>query len=145
MNLSVLEVDHLEIPESEYGSIVQLSSGEFSRICKELFTLSDTLFVVTDKNSVRFEVKGNEVGGQIVMEMNDSSDLAERVLLEVVEPVNLSFALRYLNMFVKATPLSEQVMLSMSSEYPLMVQYDLPNALGFIRFYLAPRITEDNN
>lgn len=35
------------------------------------------------------------------------------------EPVQLTFALRYLNFFTKATPLSPTVILSMSADVPL--------------------------
>ena len=43
----------------------------------------------------------------------------EQVLIEMQEAVTLTFALRYLNFFTKATPLSPQVSLSMSPEVPL--------------------------
>jgi len=56
----------------------------------------------------------------------------------------LSFALRYLNLFNKAATLSSQVSLKMSNETPLVIEYEIPK-LGFIRFYLAPKINEDEN
>lgn len=43
----------------------------------------------------------------------------EAVTIEMQEPVVLTFALRYLNFFTKATPLSPQVSLSMSADVPL--------------------------
>ena len=43
----------------------------------------------------------------------------EAVTIEMQEPVVLTFALRYLNFFTKATPLSAQVCLSMSADVPL--------------------------
>jgi len=43
----------------------------------------------------------------------------EAVTIEMQEPVVLTFALRYLNFFTKATPLSPQVCLSMSADVPL--------------------------
>ncbi len=48
-------------------------------------------------------------------------------LIKVEEPVNLAFDLRYLNMFTKATTLTDQVVLSLSTEYPLRVEYGLGN------------------
>jgi proliferating cell nuclear antigen len=55
------------------------------------------------------------------------------------EPVELTFALQYLNSFTKATPLSSVVSLHMSKEVPLMVEYTIEN-MGHMRFYLAPKI-----
>lgn len=63
-------------------------------------------------------------------------------MIEMNEPVSLTFALRYLNSFSKATPLSNTVTLSMSSELPVAVEYKIAE-MGYIRFYLAPKIEED--
>ena len=58
------------------------------------------------------------------------------------EPVSLSFALRYMNSFTKATPLSDTVTISLSSELPVVVEYKVAE-MGYIRYYLAPKIEED--
>lgn len=62
--------------------------------------------------------------------------------MEVDEPVQLSFALRYLNLFNKAATLSNSVILSMSAETPLVVEYKIEK-LGSLKFYLAPKINEE--
>lgn len=66
----------------------------------------------------------------------------EATVIEMNEPVSLTFALRYLNSFTKATPLSNTVTLSLSSELPVVVEYKIAE-MGHIRFYLAPKIEED--
>lgn len=63
--------------------------------------------------------------------------------IQISEPVSLKFALRYLNFFTKATPLSETVTLSMSKDVPLVVEYRLDD-LGYIRYFLAPKIEDDS-
>jgi proliferating cell nuclear antigen len=45
-------------------------------------------------------------------------------------------------MFTKASSLSQLVTLYLSTEFPLMVEYKLDN-LGVLRFYLAPRISDE--
>jgi proliferating cell nuclear antigen len=50
---------------------------------------------------------------------------------------------RYLNLFNKAAPLSSQVKLSMHQEAPLVVEYQMDNNLGSLKFYLAPKITDE--
>ena len=52
------------------------------------------------------------------------------MILDVEEPVNLSFAARYLNLFSKAGGLSSCVSLNMSNEAPLMVEYQLTGNVG---------------
>jgi hypothetical protein len=40
----------------------------------------------------------------------------EATIIEMEEPVTLTFALRYMNSFTKATPLANQVTISLSSD-----------------------------
>jgi proliferating cell nuclear antigen len=68
----------------------------------------------------------------------------DQIVVEMDEPVTLTFALRYLNSFTKATPLSSTVTLSMSKELPIAVEYKIAD-MGYIRFYLAPKIEEDED
>lgn len=67
----------------------------------------------------------------------------EATIIEMNEPVTLTFALRYMNSFTKATPLSNTVTISLSSDLPVVVEYKIAE-MGYIRFYLAPKIEEDD-
>ena len=142
LTLITIDSEHLGIPDTNYGSIITLHSGEFNRISKELFQLSETVTIETNKNSIKFSVSGDSIGGSIKIDSNDSTQKEETTIIQVEEPINLAFALRYLNMFTKASSLSDQVTLYLSSEYPLMVEYKL-QYLGSLRYYLAPRISDD--
>ena len=62
----------------------------------------------------------------------------EAVSIEMQEAVSLTFALRYLNYFTKATPLSPQVTLSMSADVPLG-EFQLSRKFE-ICFYMTPNI-----
>jgi len=73
----------------------------------------------------------------------------DSVIIKVEEEMSLTFALRYLNFFAKATPLSKAVKLSMSPEVPLAVEYKVFSEeeeggdMGQLQFFLAPKIEED--
>lgn len=66
----------------------------------------------------------------------------ESMIIEMNDPVSLTFALRYLNSFTKATPLSNSVTICMSSDLPVVVEYKIAD-MGYIRYYLAPKIEDD--
>ena len=123
--------------------MVTMSSSEFTRICRELYSLNETVNIETTKDSIKFSVNSENIGGSIKIEENDSGNQDEQCNIQVEETVNLAFALRYLNMFTKASTLSPQVTLYLSVEFPLMVEYKLAQ-LGILKFYLAPRISDDN-
>lgn len=144
MKLIDLDTEHLGIPETEYSSIVKMPSGEFQRICRDLSQLGDSVVIACTKEGVKFSASGELGTGNIKLCQSASTDKEEEaVVVDMTEAVCLTFALRYLNFFAKATPLSAQVQLSMSKDVPLVVEYKI-SELGFLRFYLAPKI-EDND
>jgi len=64
----------------------------------------------------------------------------EDVKIEMTEPVSLTFSLKYLTNFCKASGLSHSVKLCLSSEVPLLVEYNLGDNNSYLRFYLAPKV-----
>ena len=118
-----------------------MSSSEFSRICRELYSINETVNIEADKNYIKFYVNNENIGGGFTLESNDSDNTELQCKIETDNVVNLAFALRYLNMFTKASSIGQQVNLFLSKEFPLMVQYKLAE-LGVLKFYLAPRISE---
>lgn len=63
----------------------------------------------------------------------------QNVEINLSEPVALTFSLKYLVNFCKASGLSKQVKLCLSNEVPLLVEYPLSNG-SYLRFYLAPKV-----
>jgi proliferating cell nuclear antigen len=136
LNLLSLEVEHMGIPDQEYGAIIQIPSTELNRICRELSQLSDTINIDINKERVIFSVNGDTGRGAISL-----SQKSQKNILEVVNNVNASFALRYLNLFNKASSLSATVTLSVSEDLPLIVKYDFD--IGTMKYYLAPKINDE--
>jgi proliferating cell nuclear antigen len=89
-----LDSEQLGIPDTEYSSVVTLSSGDFSRICKELSNLAESMTIETSKDNVKFAIAGDNGKGSISLNARESEKTEEQVLLDVDEPVCLSFALR---------------------------------------------------
>ena len=80
--------------------------------------------------------------GSIKLGQNDSAREEERTTLEVSEGVTQQFAIRYLNMFNKAAPLTTFTRLCLHSEQPLVVEYKI-ESLGVLKYYLAPKISDE--
>lgn len=64
---------------------------------------------------------------------------SESIEIELSEPVSLTFSLKYLVNFCKASALSNQVKICLSNEVPLLVEYSLSGS-SYLRFYLAPKV-----
>eukprot|EP00069_Balaena_mysticetus_P002319 bmy_16007T0 len=131
MKLMDLDVEQLGIPEQEYSCVVKMPSGEFARICRDLSHIGDAVVISCAKDGVKFSASGELGNGNIKLSQTKMN-----------EPVQLTFALRYLNFFTKATPLSPTVTLSMSADVPLVVEYKIAD-MGHLKYYLAPKIEDE--
>ncbi|XP_077542256.1 proliferating cell nuclear antigen [Haemaphysalis longicornis] len=142
MKLMNIDTEHLGIPETDYSVVVKMPSGEFQRICRDLSQIGDSVQITCAKDGVRFSVSGDLGTGNVKLSQTANVDKEEEaVIIEMQEAVSLTFALRYLNSFTKATPLSAQVQLSMSADVPLVVEYKIED-MGYVRYYLAPKIED---
>ncbi|CAK1553429.1 unnamed protein product [Leptosia nina] len=145
MKLMNLDLEHLGIPETEYSCTIRLPSAEFARMCRDLSQFGESIVISCTKEGVKFSASGDIGSANIKLAQTASIDKEdEAVIIEMDEPVTLTFACQYLNYFTKATSLSPQVQLSMSADVPLVVEYRIPD-IGHIRYYLAPKIEEDDN
>jgi len=144
--LKLIDIDgeHLGIPEQEYDATVKMPSSEFLRIIRDLSILGDTVVISVSKEEIRFSCNGEIGQGNITLRQQGDADTKpeECVSIEMTKPVSLTFAIRYLSYFTKATSLSTQVSLQMSPDVPLNVQYRIED-LGYVRYYLAPKIDDD--
>ncbi|XP_078173797.1 proliferating cell nuclear antigen-like [Carex rostrata] len=143
MKLMDIESEHLHIPDTSYEATVRMPSQEFARICKDLSTIGDTVVISITKEGVKFSVSGAIGNVNIICRHNISVVKPdESTVIEMKEPVSLSFPLRYLNSFTKSTPLSSNVIISMSHDLPMVVEYKISGA-GCMRFYLAPKVEDE--
>lgn len=143
MKLMDRDVEHLGIPETDYSCVIKMPSAEFQRICRDLSQIGESVLICCTKEGVKFSASGDLGTGNIKLAQSANVDKEEEaVIIEMNEGVVLTFALRYLNYFTKATPLSPQVTLSMSPDVPLVVEYKIAD-MGHVRFYLAPKIEDE--
>jgi proliferating cell nuclear antigen len=142
LKLMDIDAEPLGIPDTEYKCTIRLPSSEFQRIIRDMQVLGDTCIISCTKEGVRFSVSGDLGTGNVLLRANASEKEEEQVMIEMDEPVELTFALRYLNFFTKATGLGPSVILSMSPDVPIVVEYPIEE-IGFIKYYLAPKI-DDN-
>lgn len=143
LKLLDIDADQLGIPDTQAEATVEMSSAEFQRICRDLSMLGESITISVNKESIGFFASGDIGNGSIVVKQNvpvDGED--ESTVITMDSPVSLVFSSQYLNQFAKATSLSKRVTLSLSSEAPLLIEYKI-DELGYLRFYLASKIGDD--
>ena len=114
----------------------------FSFLFFSFLSCSFAVNISVDKEGIVFSAAGDLGSGSVTLKPSANVDNEEEsVVIDLKESVKLSFALRYLNNFTKATPLADSVTLSMSKDVPLVVEYRIGD-MGYIRYYLAPKIED---
>jgi len=94
------------------------------------------------KEGVKFSCTGDIGSGSVQLRSQANVEKPdEAVEIDLTEPVALTFSLKYLVNFCKASGLSDRVNLSLSSEVPLLVEYGMQNN-SYLRFYLAPKVSQ---
>jgi hypothetical protein len=99
--------------------------------------------IEVSKEGVKFTCTGDIGSGSVQLRSNTNIDNPkENVEVEMTEPVALTFSLKYLVNFCKASGLSDKVKLKLSAEVPLLVEYPLTEGTNsFLQFYLAPKVS----
>lgn len=139
-----LEAESLGIPDTEYPTKIRMSSSEFTRVCKELTALAETVRIEVDGKIALFSFSGKSGSGKITLKSNNAEKTEDQILIVCNEKVMSSYGLQYLNSFAKASSLSSTVSLNLSSSFPLMIEYDIESK-GFVKFYLAPKMDDETN
>ncbi|KAL8740378.1 MAG: hypothetical protein Q9190_006916 [Brigantiaea leucoxantha] len=143
IKLMDIDQEHLGIPETDYAATISMPSSEFQRICRDLIALSESVAIEATKDGVKFSCTGDIGSGAVTLRSHTNVENPEKNIdISLSEPVALTFSLKYLVNFCKASGLSGTVKLCLSSEVPLLVEYALA-ANSYLRFYLAPKIGDE--
>ncbi|KAK6102746.1 proliferating cell nuclear antigen (PCNA), putative [Brugia malayi] len=141
-----IDSEHLGIPEQDYSAVVCMPAAEFQKTCRDLAMFSDSLMITVTKAGIVFTGKGDTGSSTVTYAPSRSADEEEQqaVSVDVKEPVTVNFSIKYMNHFTKATGLSDRVRLSLCNSVPVVVEYGLSES-GHLRFYLAPKIDDEDN
>ncbi|KAM3173033.1 hypothetical protein ACTXT7_013307 [Hymenolepis weldensis] len=145
LKLMDLDVDHLGIPETDYKCVIKMPASELQRICRDLGQIGDSVVISVSKDGVGFSSTGDLGSGKIKLSQTANADKPEEaVTIEMSEPVSMTYSLHYFNIFTKAAPLASQVVLSLTADVPAVVEFPIED-LGYVRYYLAPKIEDDES
>jgi proliferating cell nuclear antigen len=146
LKLLDLEVDRLETPEMIYDAVLTTASYELQRLFKNLSSIGDTVQISAAAGKIEFVTAGDVGRARVSLVDSQTTEgvtTTSVVTVDAGTKVSNTFALRYMNSFAKATPLSTKVTVSLTEGMPVRVRYSLDDGDGHVQFYLAPKINED--
>lgn len=136
--LPIIDVSREEIPpidKLEFTTTFEINSDILSNGIEDADLITDSIvFNVHDRVIMRAE------SGSSSCELEISQGNGLRNLI-AKEPVRARYSLDYLKKMIKAKRLAESVKVSMASDYPMRMLFDVPGRMQ-LSFILAPRIEE---
>lgn len=73
MKLMDIDQDTLGIPDTEYDCKVYMPSSEFSRICRELASLGESVRIEVTKEGIRFASEGDIANGSVLIKPTEGA------------------------------------------------------------------------
>jgi proliferating cell nuclear antigen len=128
LKLIHINSEQLGIPDTDYPTVEYITSIDYRRICSDLSILGDTIQIEISKIGIKFEIEGDIGKGSIILRRSIKGDNEESVNFLNSENIKMTFALRYLNNFSKATPLSDKIILKMGKDMPLQLEFKIGSA-----------------
>lgn len=140
--LNQLDIDEirLEIPDTEFDSVLTMPSQDLQRICRDMAVISESMEVSSLNRQLVLKAVGDFAEQTTVIGEKESglffTNQIERKVPE--QSVYGKFSLKYLSTFSKANVLCQTVDLYLKRGYPLILSYSCAS-LGKLLFVLGPK------
>ena len=130
-NLALIEIssEDKEIPELNFAARVEMSANDLSQAVEDTSVVADSCSLISSEGMFAVEGSGN---------LNSARAEFSGENVEIFGMGKSKYSLEYLKKFIKATKISERVVVNFSDDYPLRL--DFPGERMGIGFVLAPRV-----
>jgi proliferating cell nuclear antigen len=129
------EQEELSYPDVKFSSIINLPSGDFQKIIRDLSCISEKLEIKSVGNELIFKCSGHFASAEVHRAESDGG-MEFKVKQDSSKVIQGEFSLKNLGYFIKCTNLCPQIEIYLENDLPLVVKYDVAS-LGSIRLCLA--------
>jgi proliferating cell nuclear antigen len=129
------EQEELSYPDVKFSSIINLPSGDFQKIIRDLSCISEKLEIKSVGNELIFKCSGQFASAEVHRAESDGG-MEFKVKQDSSKVIQGEFSLKNLGYFIKCTNLCPQIEIYLENDLPLVVKYDVAS-LGSIRLCLA--------
>ncbi len=136
-----IDSEMMSIPEMEYQAEFSLQSVMFATLIEQLKMFGDTLRIECSEDKISLFSESMESGKMMVdIPIDDLSSFA----IEEDKELDLSFSLVHLYNICSYSKIAKTVDISMTTNYPIRIQYLLDDADSSAKllFYLAPKMDD---
>jgi proliferating cell nuclear antigen len=138
LKLKLLEPEHdeLEVPDVKFSTIINLPSGDFQKLIRDLSYISEKIEIKSVGNELMFRCEG-QWSSVTVTRVEDSGTMKFISKQDSSKVIQGEFSLKNLSYFIKCTQLCPQIEMYLENDLPLVVKYNVAS-LGNIRLGLVP-------
>jgi proliferating cell nuclear antigen len=136
-----VDVELMEIPDTDSHADFSMSSSNFANIINQLKIFGDTVDIHCNEDLLTLTSTSQE-NGKMKVDIG-FDDLAEFAIQENME-LSLSFSLTFLHNICLYNKLAKTMDFQLTSEFPLKTIYKLGDGGAHMTFYLAPKINDDD-
>jgi proliferating cell nuclear antigen len=134
-----IDTEMMHIPSMEYKADFSLPSNTFATLIDQLKMFGETLRIECSEDKIQLFSESLDSGKMSVdIPIDDLVSFA----IEEDEQLDISFALTYLHNICLYSKLAKTVDISMTTDYPIRIQYLLDDSNAKIVYYLAPKIDD---
>lgn len=128
--LKLLDINDegLDVPDIELDNVTIVPSAEFQKICRDMGQLSQYVTIHRKGDEFELNCEGDFANQRTIINASNFDGDIENV-----------FSLKYINMFTKATNMSQSLEIFQGQDMPIIFRYCVAN-LGDLKFYLAPNV-----
>jgi proliferating cell nuclear antigen len=135
-NLALIEIDteEKEVPNLEFSSKIEMPSQDFAEAIEDSMVVADACSFAAESDKFIIQAKGS-------LNSFKSEYSSDEVNIQASESRS-KYSLEYLQKMIKATRLTDKIIINFSTDYPLRLDFITP--FVELMFILAPRVESDD-
>lgn len=135
-NLALIDVEteEKELPSLDFASKIEMPSLDFSEAIEDCSVVADSCSFISESDKFIIYAKGS-------LDSFKSEFSSDELNIQAQESKS-KYSLEYLQKIIKATKLTDKIIINFSDDYPLKLDFNTP----FIElsFILAPRVESED-
>ena len=135
LGLIDVEDDSFGIPDVDYDVEFSIDSKKFAELITELMVFGSNLNIICTEDLLEFNANGDAGKLKVNIDIDDLNEFA----ISEGETLDISYSLNHIGKLCLSTKLGQNVSISISSEYPMAIKYDLGDDSS-VAFFIAPKI-----
>lgn len=138
LNLVDIEEEGLGIPTVDYDVEFTIDAKKFVDVLSELNAFSQNLNITCTDSIVELNAQGDTTKLKINIPVDDLEEYA----VSEGDDLSVAFSLTHLCKMCTSIKMSQHINVSLSSEYPMLLVYNLGDD-SKVSFFVAPKVTND--